>query len=48
MRDGGALKLDRTGKSILMVLRHLGRLQEVRAARQDVELPHGRVLEYRV
>ena len=29
MRDGAALKADRTSKSILLVLRHLGRLQEV-------------------
>ena len=30
LRDGVALKADKTGKTILMVLRHLGRLQEVR------------------
>lgn len=30
LKDGTSLKLDKTGKSVLTVLRHLGRLQEVR------------------
>lgn len=30
LKDGTALKLDKTGKSILTIMRHLGRLQEVR------------------
>lgn len=29
LKDGTALKLDKTGKSLLTVLRHLGRLTEV-------------------
>ncbi|GIL53944.1 hypothetical protein Vafri_9512 [Volvox africanus] len=32
LRDGAAIKLDKTGKSILTLLRHLGRLQEVRCS----------------
>ncbi|GLI68353.1 hypothetical protein VaNZ11_012756 [Volvox africanus] len=32
LRDGIAIKLDKTGKSILTLLRHLGRLQEVRCS----------------
>lgn len=30
LRSGTAIRMDKTGKSILMLLRHLGRLQEVR------------------
>jgi hypothetical protein len=30
LRAGAAVKMDKTGKSMLMLLRHLGRLQEVR------------------
>ncbi|KAI3438852.1 hypothetical protein D9Q98_001269 [Chlorella vulgaris] len=30
MKNGTAVRLDKTGKSLLMLLRHLGRLQEVR------------------
>jgi hypothetical protein len=30
LRAGTAVKMDKTGKSMLMLLRHLGRLQEVR------------------
>jgi hypothetical protein len=29
LRSGSAIRMDKTGKSILMLLRHLGRLQEV-------------------
>lgn len=32
LRSGTAIRMDKTGKSILMLLRHLGRLQEVSAA----------------
>ncbi|MEW5310573.1 MAG: hypothetical protein WDW38_002359 [Sanguina aurantia] len=32
LKDGTALKLDKTGKSLLTVLRHLGRLTEVRCS----------------
>lgn len=31
LKEGLSIKLDKTGKSILTVLRHLGRLQEVGA-----------------
>lgn len=31
LKGGATLKLDKTGKAILTVLRHLGRLTEVRA-----------------
>lgn len=30
LRSGSAVKLDKTGKTLLTLLRHLGRLQEVR------------------
>jgi hypothetical protein len=30
LRSGTAIRMDKTGKSVLMLLRHLGRLQEVR------------------
>lgn len=30
LRAGTAIRMDKTGKSILTLLRHLGRLQEVR------------------
>jgi hypothetical protein len=30
LKAGTAIRMDKTGKSILMLLRHLGRLQEVR------------------
>lgn len=32
LRSGSAIRMDKTGKSILMLLRHLGRLQEVSRA----------------
>lgn len=32
LRSGTAIRMDKTGKSILMLLRHLGRLQEVSVA----------------
>lgn len=31
LRSGTAVRLDKTGKTLLTLLRHLGRLQEVRA-----------------
>jgi hypothetical protein len=34
LRAGAAVKMDKTGKSMLMLLRHLGRLQEVRHDRK--------------
>jgi hypothetical protein len=33
LKSGTAIRMDKTGKSILMLLRHLGRLQEVRIHR---------------
>jgi hypothetical protein len=32
LKDGLVIKLDKTGKSVLSLLRHLGRLTEVRVA----------------
>jgi hypothetical protein len=34
LRSGTAIRMDKTGKSILMLLRHLGRLQEVSEGRR--------------
>lgn len=36
LKDGNALKHDKTGKAILTILRHLGRVQEVRAGGDGV------------
>lgn len=35
-RNGTALKMDKTGKAILTILRHLGRLTEVRVFKYTV------------
>eukprot|EP00879_Flechtneria_rotunda_P009534 GHRR01009980.1.p1 GENE.GHRR01009980.1~~GHRR01009980.1.p1 ORF type:complete len:325 (+),score=115.48 GHRR01009980.1:67-1041(+) len=42
LKAGQAVKMDKTGKSILMLLRHLGRLQEVRANMESM----GSVIAY--
>lgn len=36
LKSGTAIRMDKTGKSILMLLRHLGRLQEVRGTKLHV------------
>jgi hypothetical protein len=38
LKSGTAIRMDKTGKSILMLLRHLGRLQEVRSPLRCVAL----------
>jgi len=36
LKSGTAIRMDKTGKSVLMLLRHLGRLQEVRGTELHV------------
>ena len=38
LKSGTAIRMDKTGKSILMLLRHLGRLQEVSGAEAEANL----------
>lgn len=43
LRNGAALRPDKTGKALLTVLRHLGRVVEVRA---NVEALGGAIIVY--
>jgi hypothetical protein len=38
LKSGSAIKMDKSGRAVLMVMRHLGRLQEVRCSVQGSQL----------
>lgn len=38
LKSGSAIKMDKSGRAVLMVMRHLGRLQEVRCNVQGAQL----------
>ena len=38
LKAGSAIKMDKSGKAVLMVMRHLGRVQELRCSVQGAQL----------